>query len=170
MGTKTEKAKNMLRKATSTPEGVCKDFQLGQQDIEAKIQCLIDKREQLRNAKYKLVEESSEKNKQKIALIEMKINDITSDIKELRDEAKKISEKQELYSRTIKNKKEAASAMLKPLTGAAGIVLSGFLGRKALDKAYECDVEGGLRNKGVLEFFKTLNPTKMLNMFNPFNK
>lgn len=113
---------------------------------------------QMRYAAMKAGDENTDK------VLVQQISDISDHLKEVRAEHKSNGEVLELYSKVIKNKKDANSTLLSVLFGGVGTGAVIWLGKESLERAYNSDLEGTLVNKKALDVFNKLNPMKLISL------
>lgn len=132
-----------------------------QKELRETKEALEEKRDglyQMRYAAMKAGDDATDK------ILVQQIADITDRIKEVKSEHKSNGEVLELYSKTIKNKSDANSALLSALFGGLGTGAVIWLGKESLERAYNSDLEGTLVNKKALDVFNKLNPMRLINL------
>ena len=132
-----------------------------QKELRELRETLEEKRDglyQMRYAAMKAGDDATDK------VLVQQISDIGDRIKEVKSEHKSNGEVLELYSKVIKNKKDANSTLLSVLFGGLGTGAVIWLGKESLERAYNSDLEGTLINKKALDVFNKLNPMKLISL------
>lgn len=156
---KKEEIKKLKKKKRQTLRAEQKDLQDRQAFLRQNRDILSGKLEKLRDAKYAA---QKKKDDDLINIIAEQIKDVESDINLVTTEYKINTESLENYSKVLSNKNGDTNGLINALAAVAGTGAAIVLGKKSLDKAYEANIEGKLINKGPLEFFRSLNPLKMI--------
>lgn len=155
--------KKITKKLQKQPKHTLKMERQELQDIQ---KCLRIKEETLKEHKDRLRDNLNTAYKagdgDSITLLEHQIKDIKEEITEISMSYKENSEILEIYSKVLKNDADGRASNVGAIVGAVSGLGALGLGAMSLRKAYKTDVEGTMKNKGVLDFFYRLNPLRIL--------
>lgn len=155
--------KKIMKKLQKKPKQTLKMERQELQDSQAVLrvrQRELDRR--LTELKSDLDVARKAKQNDNVILLESQIKGIEDDISKISDSYRKNAEVLEIYSKVLKNDKEGKAtgvgAAVGAITGLGALVLGGL----SLKKAYQSDIDGTMKNKGVLDVFNRLNPLRIL--------
>lgn len=154
--------KKLKRKKQHTLKQERDDLQGRQAILRKRRDKLIEERETLRELLYKAMEAKDDATKE---LLLKQISDIKDDISEINSEGEANAKMLECYSKVVRDNREGRSSMFSSFWIAFGTISATLLGKESLDRAYKANEEGWLVNKGPLDVFNRLNPTKILSAF-----
>ena len=109
--------------------------------------------ERLRMATATMLAAMDAKNDTIVELSKKQIERINAEIEKITKEYKENYQALEIYSKILKNDKEGDSSIIASIVGAATGATGIYLGIRSLNKAYETDTEGKMKNRGVLDIF-----------------
>lgn len=135
-----------------------------QAELREELLGLKEQRKKLRIKNYKLLN-LEKRDAKKEELVSKMLSDIEKDIKELLEEHERNSKILSAYSEVIKNKEEGKGVFWRTLFAGGAMGGSMYLGKKALDKAYQSDIEGTLVNKKTLDIFNKFDLLKRFTNF-----
>lgn len=155
--------KKIMKKLQKKPKQTLKMERQELQDSQAVLrvrQRELDRR--LAELKDDLDAARKAKQNDNVILLESQIKTIEEDISKISDSYRKNAEVLEIYSKVLKNDKEGKAtgvgAAVSAITGLGALVLGGL----SLKKAYQSDIDGTMKNKGVLDVFNRLNTLRIL--------
>lgn len=151
---------NLKWKRKKTLESTKKDLVDRQAFLCEKRDMLDNELKKLRQDKYAAIKK---KDQDTVNLIEDMIKDVENDLNKVNTEYKANGETLGQYERALTDKGNMKSGILGTLFMGVGTGAAIWLGRDSLNKAYRANEEGLLVNKGPLDFFRNLNPLKLIN-------
>lgn len=154
--------RKLRRKSQRTLKAEAQDIQDRQAFLRKRKDTLIEERESLREELYGAMEA---KDSDKKELLLRRISDVKEDLEEINDEIRINGDLLEAYNKCIRDRREGGASVVGSIFTAIGTGAAIWLGKQSLDKAYEANTDGLLVNKGPLDVFNRLNPTRILSIF-----
>ena len=152
----------VMKKNKQTLSKEKQDLQNRQEILRVRKEALLDERKSLRRDLYAAKKSKKEDD---IELIQMQLDDIETDIKDINFEYKMNSECLDCYEKVSKSKSEGRGSALSTVFGGIATAATIALGAESLRKAYKSDEEGTLVNKKTLDVFNRINPLRILDKF-----
>ena len=149
--------KKIMKRLAKKPKQTLK---MERQELQDQQKVLRVRRDELDRRKQELKDDldlaKQAKKSDTVTLLESQIKSVEDDISKISDTYMKNAEILEIYSKVLKNDQESKSSSIGAIIGA--IVGLGSLGLTGLSlkKAYQTDVDGTMKNKGVLDVFNRL--------------